>query len=162
MLTTWDTLLSSRHCLPCRSSVCSVAKLSAINCPACLFKHLLASPQDALIQKFKDRIAEKKVPTEAQEVIDSELEKLSSLDKNAAEFNVSRNYLEWLTCLPYDAQSVDNFDLARAKEILDKDHYGLQVRNSICINGKYGRSCYEWTSWRALVAVYGGNILYHP
>lgn len=51
---------------------------------------------------------------------------MSSLDKNSSEYNVSRNYLDWLTVLPYDTFSKDNFNLALAREILDRDHYGLQ------------------------------------
>lgn len=41
---------------------------------------------------------------------------------------MTRNYLEWLTSLPWGVTSEENFDLKRAKVILDEDHYGLQVR----------------------------------
>lgn len=40
-------------------------------------------------------------------------------------FSVSRNYLDWLTSLPWGVFSEENFDLKMAKEILDEDHYGL-------------------------------------
>jgi ATP-dependent Lon protease len=65
------------------------------------------------------------VPKAARTAIDEELEKLEALEKNSSEFNVTRNYLEWLTSLPWGITSKENFDLKRAKEILDEDHYGL-------------------------------------
>ena len=45
---------------------------------------------EAVVQKFKDRLVDKKVTPEIQEVIEAEIEKLSSLDKNASEFNVTK------------------------------------------------------------------------
>ena len=58
------------------------------------------------------------------------LNKFLSKDKNIDTilnifFSVSRNYLDWLTSLPWGLFSEDNFDLRRAKKILDEDHYGL-------------------------------------
>ena len=59
------------------------------------------------------------------------LNKFLSKDKNIDTIlniifsSVSRNYLDWLTSLPWGLFSEENFDLRRAKEILDEDHYGL-------------------------------------
>lgn len=52
--------------------------------------------------------------------------KLSVLEPAGSEFNVTRNYLDWLTQLPWGHYSTDAFDLSVAKQILDEDHYGLQ------------------------------------
>ncbi|CAD7949825.1 unnamed protein product [Amoebophrya sp. A120] len=82
--------------------------------------------KDALAIKFKDRIKDRKIPEEIKEVIDAELDKLSFLDKNSSEFQVARNYLDWLTVLPFDLQSKENFSLSKARTVLDRDHYGLQ------------------------------------
>ena len=49
-----------------------------------------------------------------------------SLELNNLTFSVSRNYLDWLTCIPWGAHSEENFDIKKAKEILDEDHYGLE------------------------------------
>jgi len=68
----------------------------------------------------------RKVPKVAKAAIDEELEKLEALEKNSSEFNVTRNYLEWLTSIPWGITNEENFDLKRAKTILDEDHYGLQ------------------------------------
>lgn len=65
------------------------------------------------------------MPKVAKQAIDEELEKLEALEKNSSEFNVTRNYLEWLTSLPWGITTPENFDLKRAKTILDEDHYGL-------------------------------------
>ena len=40
--------------------------------------------------------------------------------------SVTRNYLDWLTSLPWGHTSKENFDLARARQVLDEDHYGLK------------------------------------
>mmetsp|Transcript_25340 Transcript_25340/g.55347 ORF Transcript_25340/g.55347 Transcript_25340/m.55347 type:complete len:1046 (+) Transcript_25340:140-3277(+) len=82
--------------------------------------------KEALMTKYRKQL--KKYPTipkEAQEVIDSELEKLSTLEKNSTEFNVTRNYLDWLTAIPWGLVSDDTFDIETARKVLDRDHYGL-------------------------------------
>uniref|UniRef100_A0A183SNB0 Lon protease homolog, mitochondrial n=1 Tax=Schistocephalus solidus TaxID=70667 RepID=A0A183SNB0_SCHSO len=65
------------------------------------------------------------VPASVMEVIEEELNKLSLLDNHSSEFNVTRNYLDWLTQLPWGLTSEENLDLARARVVLDEDHYGL-------------------------------------
>jgi len=82
----------------------------------------------AMLEKFNKRLSEFEedaIPQEARKTIDEELEKLSALEKNSPEFNVARNYLDWLTLLPWGKFSEENFDIAQAKTILDEDHYGL-------------------------------------
>ncbi len=56
-------------------------------------------------------------PEDAYEVISDELEKLSGLESSSAEFNVTRNYLDWLTSLPWEKQSDERLDLAHAKTV---------------------------------------------
>ena len=82
--------------------------------------------KEALTAKFTERIAEVEVPDEARRVIDEELLKLQSLEPSSSEFNVTRNYLDWLTALPWGKYSTEDFELGRAEEILDADHYGLE------------------------------------
>ncbi|XP_046838988.1 lon protease homolog, mitochondrial-like [Xenia sp. Carnegie-2017] len=81
--------------------------------------------KDAVAEKFRERLKDREIPENVREVIDEELNKLGFLEANASEFNVSRNYLDWLTSLPWGIMSEENFDLTRAKEILNEDHYGL-------------------------------------
>lgn len=60
------------------------------------------------------------ITKEAEKAIEEELEKLSSLEKNSPEFNGTKSYLDWLTQLPWGHASVDNFDLKKAKHVLDE------------------------------------------
>ncbi|HPU90401.1 MAG TPA: endopeptidase La, partial [Spirochaetota bacterium] len=55
-----------------------------------------------------------------------EIEKIKVLEPHSAEYGVSRNYLEWLTTLPWGVHSADNYDIAKARSVLDRDHYGLK------------------------------------
>ena len=59
------------------------------------------------------------------EVFTEELNKLSLLDNNSSEFSVTRNYLDWLTSIPWGQSSNERFDLSEANLILEQDHYGL-------------------------------------
>ena len=51
---------------------------------------------------------------------------MKTLEKNSSEFNVTRNYLDWLTSLPWGNLSEDVFDVARAQDILDEEHHGMK------------------------------------
>ncbi|XP_042048574.1 lon protease homolog, mitochondrial-like isoform X2 [Salvia splendens] len=81
----------------------------------------------ALSGKFRERLDPKKekIPAHVLQVIEEELAKLQLLEASSSEFNVTRNYLDWLTALPWGEYSDENFDVLRAQEILDEDHYGL-------------------------------------
>ncbi|RCV14628.1 hypothetical protein SETIT_2G440400v2 [Setaria italica] len=81
----------------------------------------------ALSAKFRERIESKKdkCPPHVLQVIEEELTKLQLLEASSSEFNVTRNYLDWLTVLPWGNYSDENFDVHHAQKILDEDHYGL-------------------------------------
>ncbi|XP_051145036.1 lon protease homolog 1, mitochondrial-like [Andrographis paniculata] len=81
----------------------------------------------ALSAKFRERIDPKKekIPAHVLQVIEEELTKLQLLEASSSEFNVTRNYLDWLTALPWGEYSNENFDVTQAQKILDEDHYGL-------------------------------------
>ena len=77
-------------------------------------------------QKFKKKIEELAFEGEIKETVESELSKLSMMDPNSSEWLVTRNYLELITQLPWKVPAVDDFDLTRAKKVLDDDHFGLE------------------------------------
>ncbi|ONM61008.1 Lon protease, mitochondrial [Zea mays] len=81
----------------------------------------------ALSAKFRERIESKKdkCPPHVLQVIEEELTKLQLLEASSSEFSVTRNYLDWLTVLPWGNYSDENFDVHHAQKILDEDHYGL-------------------------------------
>lgn len=63
---------------------------------------------------------------EAQKKVQEEIEKLKIINKQSPDYMVVRNYLEWLTDLPWIATTEDRLDVAEARKILDRDHYGLE------------------------------------
>ncbi len=71
-------------------------------------------------------ISEAKMPKHAKEKCLSELKKLKSMSPMSAEATVVRNYLDWMTELPWSNKSKINSDLNNAQKILDEDHYGLE------------------------------------
>ncbi|MDR3238182.1 MAG: LON peptidase substrate-binding domain-containing protein, partial [Spirochaetia bacterium] len=77
------------------------------------------------IEKFETRLSGLVLSDEAKTRINEELDKLRLLETQSAEYGVSRNYLEWLTTLPWGKFSKDNYDIGKAKKVLDHDHYGL-------------------------------------
>jgi ATP-dependent Lon protease len=82
--------------------------------------------QQAEVNELREKIEAAKLPEHAQKAADRELARLEKLPPAAAEHGVIRTYLEWLTELPWAAQSEDNLDIAHAREVLDADHYDLE------------------------------------
>ena len=74
---------------------------------------------------FEERISKLTLSTEAQKKADEELNKINILDPQSPEYGVARNWLDWLTQLPWGQWSRDKLDLKRARRILDKGHDGL-------------------------------------
>lgn len=87
---------------------------------------------DKEIEKLRKRGAEKKWSKQAADHFNKELDKLQRINPQAAEFPVAMNYVEFMLDLPWEEYTVDDFDLKRARKILDKDHFGLEkVKNRI-------------------------------
>ncbi|XP_046622746.1 lon protease homolog, mitochondrial isoform X1 [Neodiprion virginianus] len=82
--------------------------------------------KDAIEEKYRERIRQKVVPKPVMDVLDEELNKLSFLESHSSEFNVTRNYLDWLTSMPWGMTSPENLNLNQASEVLEKDHYGME------------------------------------
>ena len=76
-------------------------------------------------EEFSARLQERQLPEEAQERIDDEMSKLRMLEPSSSEYNITRNYLDWLTLLPWGVYSEDKVDLAQAERVLNREHYGL-------------------------------------
>jgi ATP-dependent Lon protease len=77
-------------------------------------------------QDIENKIAEAKMPDEAQVKAESELKKLKMMSPMSAEATVVRSYLDWITGIPWKKKSRVRKDLAAAEEILNEDHYGLE------------------------------------
>lgn len=78
------------------------------------------------LEKFEARIKKRKVPEDVLTVIKEEMDKLSVLEIQSAEYAVCRNYLDWLTIVPWGITTTETHDLKKAKKILEEDHYGLE------------------------------------
>ena len=73
---------------------------------------------ETIIEKYQKRLETLTVPDIAKEVIDEEINKLRFLDSHSSEFSVTRNYLDWLTCLPWGLASEENLELDKAAQVV--------------------------------------------
>lgn len=78
------------------------------------------------IEKFEERIALREVPEGVMSVIEEEMDKLQFLEPQSSEYTVCRNYLDWLTIVPWGIKTEENHQLDHATKVLEKDHYGLK------------------------------------
>lgn len=85
------------------------------------------NPFDLEVEEMKKSAKDKKWPAEVKEVFDKEVQRLQRINPASAEYSVQLNYIQTLQELPWLDYSLDNFDLKRAKKILDEDHYGLET-----------------------------------
>jgi len=86
---------------------------------------LAKDDRTAELDKFKQRITKLTLTEEARKRVDEELEKMAILETGSPEYAVTRNYLDWISLLPWGQHSADRLDLKRARRVLDRDHYGL-------------------------------------
>lgn len=87
---------------------------------------------DKEVEKLRKRAESKKWPKTVGEHFNKELDKLLRINPMAAEYPVAMNYVEFMLDLPWGEYTQDDFDLKRAKKILDQDHFGLEkVKNRI-------------------------------
>ena len=82
--------------------------------------------KDKMIEKFREKANKLAMPEAVKKTFDEELSKLAHLEPAASEFNVTRNYLDWLTQIPWGQQSAENFGIKNAMTVLNEDHHGLK------------------------------------
>ena len=78
------------------------------------------------IEAFREKIKDRQLPKQADERIAQELEKMAVLERGSPEYTVTRNYLDWLTAVPWGVFSADSLKLEKAERILNADHEGLE------------------------------------
>ncbi len=84
------------------------------------------------VDKFREKFAKLHPPEHVKERFEEEIEKLSILETGSSEYGVTRNYLDWITGVPWGVYSQDNLDIDYAQNVLDEDHAGLaDVKESI-------------------------------
>ena len=80
------------------------------------------------LEKFNERLKKRKVPQEVEKVINEEKDKLSSLEIQSAEYGVCRNYLDWLTIVPWGIFSKETNDLSHAEKVLEEQESSLMFQ----------------------------------
>ena len=79
------------------------------------------------VDELRKKVEETGMPAEAKKECERELKRLAKMTPASAEYMVSRTYLEWMTSLPWTKSSGSaDIDIARAREILDEDHYDIE------------------------------------
>ncbi|KHD08903.2 Lon protease [Candidatus Thiomargarita nelsonii] len=78
------------------------------------------------IETFRERMKTLTIPEAAQKRIDEEMDKMSMLEVGSPEYAITRNYLDWLTLMPWGKFSKDKLDLKDARAVLERDHEGLK------------------------------------
>ncbi|MBF0142008.1 MAG: endopeptidase La [Magnetococcales bacterium] len=79
----------------------------------------------AELDRFRERLKSLTLSEEATKRVNDEMDKLGMLETGSSEYGVTRNYVDWLTSLPWGVHSTDLLELDRARKILDEDHDGL-------------------------------------
>ena len=88
--------------------------------------------QGSEVRELRDKIDKAQMPPEVKKVAIKEADRLGTITPAAAEYTVSRSYLDWLIALPWSKSTDDKLDIVQAKRILDRDHYDLeQVKKRI-------------------------------
>ncbi|HCU0052578.1 TPA: endopeptidase La [Proteus mirabilis] len=78
------------------------------------------------MESLKRKIEAAKMPKEAREKTEAELQKLKMMSPMSAEATVVRSYIDWMVQVPWNSRSKVKKDLVKAQEVLDTDHYGLE------------------------------------
>jgi len=82
--------------------------------------------EGAEAEDLKKAIVDAAMPPEALEQAQRELKRLERMSESAAEYSMTRTYLDWLIAMPWSKTDPEQLDIDRAREILDEDHYGLE------------------------------------
>src|SRR6266702_3373777 len=84
-----------------------------------------SDPNATEIRSLREKIDETSLPAEAKKVAVQELERLQQMPPAAAEYAVTRHYLDWILSLPWTKETEDKIDLVEAERILNEQHFGL-------------------------------------
>jgi len=84
-----------------------------------------SDPNAGEIRALREKIEQTPLPPEPKQVATQELERLQQMPPAAAEYGVSRHYLDWILSLPWTKETEDKIDLVEAERILNEQHFGL-------------------------------------
>ena len=90
------------------------------------------SAEDDEVERLRERIQRAEMPDEAERAAKKQLRRLSGMPQQSAEYQVARNYVEWLSDLPWSRSTNDRMNVSEVRRCLEEDHYGLeQVKRRI-------------------------------
>ncbi|WP_424406576.1 endopeptidase La [Pasteurella sp. PK-2025] len=78
------------------------------------------------IDQLRQKIEDARMPSEARQKVDAELQKLKMMSPMSAEATVVRSYIDWMIQVPWHKRTKVKKDLTKAQQVLDADHYGLE------------------------------------
>src|SRR5947207_6455625 len=84
-----------------------------------------SDPNASEIRMLREKIEQTPMPAEAKQVATQELDRLQQMPPAAAEYGVTRHYLDWILALPRTTENDDKIDLTEAEKILNQQHFGL-------------------------------------
>jgi ATP-dependent Lon protease len=82
-------------------------------------------PNASEMRMLREKIEQTPLPAEAKQVATQELERLQQMPPAAAEYSVTRHYLDWILSLPWTKETEDKLDLVEAERVLNEQHFGL-------------------------------------
>lgn len=85
------------------------------------------NPVEKEVEELKEQAKTKKWKPEVAEVFEKEISKLTRINPQAGDYSIQLNYVQTLLDLPWDEYSEDNFDMQHAEDVLNEDHYGLEL-----------------------------------
>lgn len=92
-----------------------------------IFRKSEEKAQNESVEALRQMVGSVFLPSHVKDIAHREMELLSGLNSNAAEFSIGMTYIEYLLSLPWNKKTEDNLDIGRAESILDERHYGLKA-----------------------------------
>lgn len=89
-------------------------------------EELGGNPSEQTIKELQEKAKKKKWNKNIQEIFDKEIKKLTNIHSSSPDYSVELNYINFILDLPWNETSEDNYDIEKARKILDEDHYGLE------------------------------------
>ncbi len=86
----------------------------------------LGEGDEAEVNEMRRRITDLPLPDEVRQAAEREMTRLGRIPDQSAEHQVIRTYLDWILDIPWGTLTEDDLDLARARRVLDEDHYGIE------------------------------------
>lgn len=87
---------------------------------------MTTDPKNELIARLKKRFDALHFQGEVKETVDKEMNRIAGLDPNSPEYAISKTYLEIIADLPWEEPKPENYSIKEAREVLEKDHYGMK------------------------------------